>query len=46
MADRRSRRLLRPLLALATLLGLAACSAGVPQTGEVVPVSPVTPGAT
>src|SRR5215218_311836 len=33
---------LRPLVALATLLGLAACTAGVPQTGSVVVVSPVT----
>jgi Sporulation and spore germination/WD40-like Beta Propeller Repeat len=35
--------LLRPAVALAALLGLAACSAGVPQTGEVVTVSPVAP---
>jgi hypothetical protein len=41
VADRRTSPL-RPLLALATVLGLAACSAGVPQTGEVVSVSPVT----
>ena len=41
MADRRTR-LLRPILTVATLLGLAACTAGVPQTGEVVSVSPVT----
>jgi hypothetical protein len=41
VADRRAR-LLRPILALAALGGLAACTAGVPQTGEVVPVSPVT----
>jgi hypothetical protein len=39
-----SRRpdLLRPIVALAALLGLAACTAGVPKTGEVVSVSPVT----
>ena len=41
MADRRAR-LLRPIVALAALLGLAACTAGVPGTGEVVSVSPVT----
>jgi hypothetical protein len=41
VADRRAR-LLRPIVALAALGGLAACTAGVPQTGEVVPVSPVT----
>jgi hypothetical protein len=41
VADRRAR-LLRLVLALATVLGLAACTAGVPQTGEVVSVSPVT----
>ncbi len=35
-------RLLRPAVALAVLLGLAACTAGVPQTGEVVTFSPVT----
>ena len=35
-------RLLRPAVALALLLGLAACTAGVPQTGEVVTFSPVT----
>ena|GEM_PF-822924 len=35
-------RLLRPLVAVTTLLGLAACTAGVPQTGNVVVVSPVT----
>ena len=35
-------RLLRPTVALAVLLGLAACTAGVPQTGEVVTYSPVT----
>jgi hypothetical protein len=38
----RRARSLRPLVALATLLGLAACTAGVPQTGKVVVVSPVT----
>jgi hypothetical protein len=41
VADRRAR-LLRPIVALAALGGLAACTAGVPRTGEVVPVSPVT----
>ena len=41
MGSRRAR-LLRPLVALVTLLGLAACTAGVPQTGSVVVVSPVT----
>ena len=41
MGSRRARSL-RPLVALATLLGLAACTAGVPQTGSVVVVSPVT----
>ncbi|MFL6187298.1 MAG: hypothetical protein ACJ745_21320, partial [Actinomycetes bacterium] len=35
-------RLLRPIVALAALLGLTACTAGVPKTGEVVSVSPVT----
>jgi hypothetical protein len=40
VASRRSR-LLRLAAALAALLGLAACSAGVPPTGEVVTVSPV-----
>ena len=38
-------RLLRPTVALAVLLGLAACTAGVPQTGEVVTYSPVTTAA-
>jgi hypothetical protein len=38
----RRARSLRLLAALATLLGLAACTAGVPQTGSVVVVSPVT----
>ena len=38
-------RLLRPTIALAVLLGLAACTAGVPQTGEVVTYSPVTSAA-
>jgi hypothetical protein len=37
----RSRHL-RPVLALAAMLGLAACTAGVPKTGEVVSISPVT----
>jgi hypothetical protein len=41
VGSRRSR-LLRPLVALATLLGLAACTAGVPRTGDVVVVSPDT----
>ena len=41
MGSRRARSL-RPLVALATLLGLAACTAGVPRTGSVVVVSPVT----
>jgi len=41
----RSVRLLRPAVALAVLLGLAACTAGVPQTGEVVTYSPVTSAA-
>ncbi|MDF2743565.1 MAG: Lipoprotein LpqB, GerMN domain protein [Actinomycetia bacterium] len=41
MGSRRSR-LLRPIVVLATLLGLAACTAGVPETGKVVSVSPVT----
>jgi Sporulation and spore germination/WD40-like Beta Propeller Repeat len=38
----RPLRLLRPTVALVALLGLAACTAGVPQTGDVVSVSPVT----
>jgi hypothetical protein len=41
VGSRRSR-LLRPIVVLATLLGLAACTAGVPETGQVVSVSPVT----
>ena len=41
MGSRRARSL-RPLVVLATLLGLAACTAGVPHTGSVVVVSPVT----
>jgi Sporulation and spore germination/Lipoprotein LpqB beta-propeller domain len=36
------RRLARPLAVLAALLGLTACTAGVPKTGEVVAISPVT----
>jgi hypothetical protein len=40
--SRRRARLLRPIVALAALLGLTACTAGVPKTGEVVSVSPVT----
>jgi Sporulation and spore germination/WD40-like Beta Propeller Repeat len=35
-------RLLRPAAALAVLLGLTACTAGVPKSGEVVTVAPVT----
>ena len=35
-------RLGRTLVVLAALLGLTACTAGVPKTGEVVAVSPVT----
>jgi Sporulation and spore germination/WD40-like Beta Propeller Repeat len=38
-------RLLRPTVALVALLGLAACTAGVPPTGEVVTYSPVTAAA-
>jgi Sporulation and spore germination len=38
----RRPRLLRPIVALAALLGLAACSAGVPKTGEVVSFGGVT----
>jgi hypothetical protein len=38
----RRARFLRPLVALVALLGLAACTAGVPKTGSVVVVSPVT----
>ena len=38
----RRRRLLRPFVALVALLGLTACTAGVPKTGEVVSISPVT----
>jgi Sporulation and spore germination len=41
VGSRRSR-LLRPLVVLATLLGLAACTAGVPETGKVVSVGPVS----
>jgi Sporulation and spore germination len=39
-------RRLRPIAVLATMLGLAACTAGVPKTGEVVSVSPVTASTT
>ena len=39
MGSRRVRSL-RPLVALVALLGLAACTAGVPKTGSVVVVSP------
>jgi hypothetical protein len=43
LVDSRCRaRRLRPIVALAALLGLTACTAGVPKTGEVVSVSPVT----
>jgi hypothetical protein len=38
----RPGRLLRPVVVLAVLGGLAACTAGVPQTDEVVSVSSVT----
>ena len=38
----RPLRLLRPIAALVALAGLAACTAGVPPTGDVVSVSPVT----
>jgi hypothetical protein len=38
----RRLRLLRPAVVLAVLLGLAACTAGVPRTGDVVSVSQVT----
>ena len=41
MGSRRARSL-RLLVTLVALLGLAACTAGVPQTGSVVVVSPVT----
>jgi Sporulation and spore germination len=37
---------LRPIAVLAALLGLAACTAGVPKTGEVVSLSPVTASTT
>jgi Sporulation and spore germination/WD40-like Beta Propeller Repeat len=40
--DSRRLRLLRPAVVAAVLLGLAACTAGVPRTGEVVSVSQVT----
>jgi len=39
-------RRLRPIAVLAALLGLAACTAGVPKTGEVVSLSPVTASTT
>lgn len=38
----RPSRLLRPFVVLAALAGLAACTAGVPETGQVVSVSSVT----
>jgi hypothetical protein len=41
VGSRRSRPL-RPIVVLVTLLGLAACTAGVPETGKVVSVSPLT----
>ncbi len=41
MASRPSR-LLRPVVVLAVLAGLAACTAGVPDTEKVVSVSSVT----
>jgi hypothetical protein len=44
VASRRSR-LLRLVAGLLALLGLAACSAGVPPTGEVITVNPVPPSA-
>jgi hypothetical protein len=37
---------LRPVAVLAALLGLAACTAGVPKTGEVVSLTPVTASTT
>jgi hypothetical protein len=40
VASRRTR-LARPAAALAAALALAACTAGVPRTGEVVTVSPM-----
>ena len=39
-------RHLRPIAVLAALLGLAACTAGVPKTGEVVSLTPVTASTT
>jgi hypothetical protein len=41
LVDSHRARLLRPIVALTALLGLTACTAGVPKTGEVVSVSPV-----
>jgi Sporulation and spore germination/WD40-like Beta Propeller Repeat len=38
----RPLRLLRPFVVLTALLGLTACTAGVPKTGQVVSVSPVS----
>jgi Sporulation and spore germination/WD40-like Beta Propeller Repeat len=38
----RPSRLLRPLVILAVMAGLAACTAGVPETEQVVSVSSVT----
>jgi Sporulation and spore germination len=45
VASRRTRRT-RPAAALAAALALAACTAGVPRTGEVVTVSPMQPPTT
>jgi hypothetical protein len=42
VGSRPVRLLLSPIAALVALLGLADCSAGVPETGSVVSVSPVT----
>jgi sporulation and spore germination protein/lipoprotein LpqB-like beta-propeller protein len=42
----RGRDLTRLAAALAAALALAACTAGVPRTGEVVTVSPIQPPAT
>jgi Sporulation and spore germination len=39
-------RRFRPIAVLAAMLGLAACTAGVPKTGEVVSLSPVTSSTT
>jgi Sporulation and spore germination/WD40-like Beta Propeller Repeat len=42
LVDSRRSRLLRATVVLAVLSGLAACTAGVPRTGEVVTLSQVT----